>query len=173
MSVAEPLRAPERLGVDHDTSAFACGEATLDDWLRRRALQNQASGASRTYVLCAGPTRVVGYYALAAGGVAHVSAPGRVKRNVPDPIPVMILGRLAVGQTQQGRGLGAALLRDALLRVLQAADIVGIRAILVHAISEQARQFYEGHGFVSSPIDTTTLMVTLADAAAALSGSKR
>ncbi len=167
------LRAPEKLTVDHDVSAFACGESSLDDWLRRRALQNQASGASRTYVVCAGARRVVGYYALAAGGVAHASAPGRVKRNMPDPVPVMVLGRLAVDQAQQGRRIGPALLRDAILRTVQAADIIGIRAILVHAISDRARRFYEAHGFVSSPVDPMTLMITVSEAAEAIAGSDR
>jgi GNAT superfamily N-acetyltransferase len=162
------LTAPEKLRADHDLTEFTCGEASLDDWLRRRALQNEESGASRCYVVCAGRKKVVGYYALAVGAIAHEQAPGRVKRNMPDPVPVIVLGRLAIDHAFQSRGLGPALLRDAILRTLQAADIAGIRAILVHAISDKARRFYEAHGFVSSPIDPMTLMITVADAAKAL-----
>jgi predicted N-acetyltransferase YhbS len=138
----------------------------LDDWLRRRALANQESGASRTHVVAIG-RRVVGYYALAAGAVAP-AATGRVRRNMPDPVPVMVLGRLAVDVGWQGRGLGRALLCDALLRTLQAADIAGIRAILVHAIDDDARRFYQRCGFRPSPIDPLTLMITVRDARTAL-----
>jgi GNAT superfamily N-acetyltransferase len=167
-----PLTPPENLRDDHDLSLFDCGERALDDWLRRRALHNEESGASRTYVVCVG-LRVVAYYALAVGAVAHAGAPGRVRRNMPDPVPVMIIGRLAVDREFHGHGLGQGLLRDAVLRTLQAADIAGIRAILVHAISSDAQRFYERHGFVRSPIDPMTLMITLADVEKELSGFKR
>jgi GNAT superfamily N-acetyltransferase len=171
MSRNEPaLSAPEKLHFDHDLAEFECGESSLDDWLRRRAWQNEESGASRTYVLCAGK-QVAGYYALAVGAVAHERAPGRVRRNMPDPVPVMIIGRLAVHQDYQGRKIGPALLRDAVLRTLQAAEIAGIRAILVHAISERARQFYETCGFSASPMDPMTLMITVAEAVKAFVGS--
>jgi GNAT superfamily N-acetyltransferase len=159
----QPLTAPEKLRADHDLSQFDCGEPALDDWLRRRALPNEESGASRTYVVCAGP-RVVGYYALAVGAVAHGEAPGRVKRNMPDPVPVMIIGRLAIDKDFQGKKIGPGLLRDAVLRTLQAADIAGVRALLVHAISERARKFYEDCGFIASPVDPLTLMITVAEA---------
>jgi GNAT superfamily N-acetyltransferase len=112
----------------------------------------------------------VGYYALASGGVAQAQAPGRVRRNMPDPVPVMILGRLAVDRAWRGRNLGASLLRDAVIRTLQAAGIGGIRAILVSAISENAKRFYERHGFAVSPVDPMVLMITVADAGKALSG---
>jgi GNAT superfamily N-acetyltransferase len=161
------ISAPEKLSLDHDLSQFACGEPNLDDWLRRRALQNEESGASRTYVVCL-EKRVAGYYALAVGAVAHIDAPGRVRRNMPDPVPVMVIGRLAADQTVQGQAIGPALLRDAILRTLQAAEIAGIRAILVHAISERAKRFYEKWGFVSSPIDPMTLVITVAEARRAL-----
>jgi predicted N-acetyltransferase YhbS len=111
---------------------------------------------------------VVGYYALAAGSVDVANAPGRFRRNMPDPVPVVLLGRLAVDVTQRGRGLGRLLVRDAGQRVLQAADVVGIRGILVHAISEEARRFYQAVGFEPSPLDAMTLMMTLADVQAAL-----
>jgi GNAT superfamily N-acetyltransferase len=157
------LNPPEKLLPTHDLSHFQCAEPTLDDWLRRRALQNEESGASRTYVLCL-ENRVVGYYALAVGAVTHADAPGRVRRNVPDPVPVMVIGRLAIDQSMQGRSIGPALLRDAVLRTIQAAEIAGIRAILVHAISDRAKRFYEKWGFIPSPVDPMTLLITLAEA---------
>jgi GNAT superfamily N-acetyltransferase len=161
------LTAPEKLTTRHNLVDFACGEAALDDWLRKRALPNEQSGASRTYVVWAGH-QVVGYYALAVGAVTHLETPGRIKRNMPDPIPVMILGRLAVDQKFKGQGIGAGLLRDAVLRTAQASDIAGIRAILVHAISETARAFYVRSGFVPSPLDPMTLMITLDEARSTL-----
>ncbi len=161
------VRAPEHLTAQHDLAAFDSGTPALDDWLKRRALANEETGGSRTYVVCVG-RRVIGYYALATGGVAHEGAPGRIRRNMPDPIPVMVLGRLAVDRGYQDRGLGAGLLRDAILRTLQAAELGGIRAILVHAISEEAKRFYERSGFIVSPMDPMTLMITIADARKAL-----
>jgi len=149
--------------ADFSAPEFHCGEPALDDWLRHRAMRNEESGASRTYVVRFGH-RVVAYYTLAVGAVAHAGAPGRTRRNMPDPIPVMILGRLAVHEEFHARGLGQGMLRDAVLRTLQAAGIAGIRAILVHAISERARIFYERHGFVASPLDPMTLMINLAEA---------
>lgn len=167
MSASE-IRPPEKLSPEHDLEGFSCGEPVLDDWLLRRAARNEVSGASRTYVACAGE-KVAGYYSLAVGAVAHAGAPGRIKRNMPDPVPVMILGRLAVDEAFQGRGIGPALLADAVLRTVQAAEIAGIRAMLVHAISERAKRFYEAHGFRASPIDPMTLMITLAEAERILS----
>lgn len=157
------ITAPERLSSHHDLSAFDSSEPALDDWLRRRAIQNEESGASRTYVVCA-DAKVAGYYSLAVGAIAHAHAPGRVKRNMPDPVPVMLLGRLAVDKNYQNLGIGTGLLRDAILRTVQAAGIAGIKAILVHAISSAARHFYEKHGFAASPIDPMTLIVTIAEA---------
>ena len=157
------LSPPELLTEQHETADFTSGEVSLDDWLKRHPLANEQAGGSRTYIVCAG-RRVIGYYALATGGVAQVAAPGRVRRNMPDPVPVMVLGRLAVDRRYQGRALGMGLLRDAILRTLQAAEVGRIRAILVHAISEEAERFYERHGFVGSPIDPMMLMITIADA---------
>lgn len=159
-STSDTLRPPEPITSEHDTSSFNCGELELDDWLRRRALKNQEGDASRTYVVSTG-MQVVGYYTLAAGAVSHAIAPGKVRRNMPEPIPVMVLGRLAVDRGQQGRGIGRALLRDALLRTMRASEIIGIRAILVHAISESARQFYLDNQFTPSPSEPMTLLVTL------------
>jgi len=158
------LSPPERLNADHDLTQFSCGEPTLDHWLRNRALQNEKTGASRTYVVCAGSC-VVGYYALAAGAVAHTEATSRAKRNMPDPVPVILIGRLAIDSRFQSRGIGADLLRDAVLRTLQAAEIAGIRAILVSAISANAKTFYEKFGFISSPANPQTLMITVTEAA--------
>jgi GNAT superfamily N-acetyltransferase len=157
------LRAPERLNSSHHLESFDSGNSQLDDWLKHRSLKNEADNASRTYVLCSGDA-VVAYYCLANGAIAQSTATGRVRRNMPDPIPVMVIGRLAVDRQWQGRGIGRALLRDAVLRTLQAAEIAGIRAILVHAISEDAKRFYEKYGFVASSLDAMTLMVKVSDA---------
>lgn len=170
MADTSALGAPEHLRPAHDVAVFDSGVPALDDWLKRHALANEATGASRTYVVCA-DGRVVGYYSLATGSVGHAQAPGRIRRNMPDPTPVMILGRLAVDRTWQGRDLGRSLLRDAVLRTLQAAEIGGIRAILVHAISDQAARFYAHYGFVASPINPLTLMITIPDAERALAGT--
>ena len=159
----DSIGPPQKLSPEHDLLSFHCGEPALDDWLKRRALANEESGASRTYVIAVGK-RVVGYYALAAGAVAHSGAPGRIRRNMPDPVPVMVIGRLAVDETQQGQGIGPALLRDAIIRILQAAEIAGIRAILVHAISDRAKRFYEKWGFIPSPADPMTLMIKVSEA---------
>ena len=156
------ISPPEPLSDSHQTGAFTSGVATLDDWLKRRAYKNQTADASRTFVACEG-AKVVGYYALASGGVEIAAAPGRFRRNMPEPIRVVILGRLAVSQSHRGRGLGRALVRDGAKRVLHAADSIGIRGILAHAISEDARAFYLAVGFDPSPLEPMTLMVTLAD----------
>lgn len=159
MNVA--LQAPALLTDAHILTAFDSGVAPLDDWLRRRAMANMAAGASRVYVVATPENQVLGYYALASGALAHVEAPGRIKRNMPDPIPMAVLGRLAIDRTLQGQGVGVALLQDAVLRVQNAASIVGIRGILVHAISDEARRFYEHHGFVSSSSDPLTLILSM------------
>jgi GNAT superfamily N-acetyltransferase len=161
------LGAPEALAAHHDTESFVCGVESLDRWLKQRALKNQATGASRTFVLCEG-RRVRAYYALASSAVSTEEATGRVKRNMPDPVPVVVLGRLAIDQSLQGQGLGRASIRDACLRVVAAADAIGIRAMGVHALSEEARAFYERIGFDSSPLDRMTLMATVADLREAL-----
>ncbi len=160
------IRAPEPLSGSHGLGSFDSGSAALDDWLRRRAMQNQISGASRTFVLC-DDDEVVAYYALAASAVAVDAAPARFKRNMPDPIPVVVLARLAIARTRQGQGLGRALFQDAANRIVRAAETIGIRGLLVHAISEQARTFYLRLGLVPSPIDSMTLMTTVSDLRAA------
>lgn len=161
------LSAPEPLTANHATDVFDCGVGSLDHWLRQRALKNQLTGASRTFVACDG-NRVLAYYALASSAVAAEVATGRLRRNMPDPIPVVVLGRLAIDQSAHGRGIGRALVRDACLRVIAAADVIGIRGMLVHALSPQARAFYEHVGFEPSPMEPMTLMSTLADVREAL-----
>lgn len=156
------LNAPAPLADHHQLGNFNSGVPALDDWLKRRARANQVSGASRTYVVCTDDI-VVGYYALASGGVDAAEAPGRFRRNMPEPIPVAVLGRLAVDRAWHGRGLGRALFRDSALRVMQAAEAIGIRGVLVHAISDAAKAFYLALGFSESPLEPMTLMVTLAD----------
>lgn len=161
------VSAPEPLSDHHDLDAFASGEDSLDQWLRRRALKNQIAGASRTFVVCE-DRRVVAFYALASSAIMADAAPGRFRRNMPDPILVVVLGRLAIDRSFQGRGFGRALVRDAGRRVIQAADTIGIRGMLVHALTEDARAFYEKVGFEPSPLDPMTLMATLADLRASL-----
>ena len=155
------LSAPQPLVASHIISEFDCGEASLDDWLKRRALINQVSGASRTFVVTDQDNRVCGYYALAAGAVAHQLATGAVRRNMPDPIPVLILARLAVDHRAPGIKLGAGLLQDAVNRAESVAQNAGVRALVVHALNEKARAFYEYYGFSISPIHPLTLMLRL------------
>lgn len=168
MGEVRTLSPPEPLADHHEIGNFSSGEAALDDWLRRRARGNQVSGATRTYVVCEGK-RVIAYYALASGVVAVESAPGRFRRNMPNPIPVAVLARLAVDRNWQGGGIGRALFRDAARRVAHAADAIGIRGIVVHAISEEAKNFYLALGFDPSPREPMTLMVRLSDIRAVLS----
>jgi GNAT superfamily N-acetyltransferase len=161
------LSPPDPLSDDHQTDTFDSSEPALDDWLRRRALANQVSGASRSYVVCEG-NRVIAYYALASGAIAQGGVPGKFRRNMPDPIPVVVLARLAIDRNYQGHGLGRGLFRDAARRIAHAADTIGIRGIVVHAISEDARRFYIALGFDPCPAAAMTLVVTLRDIRAAL-----
>ncbi|MGH6956498.1 MAG: GNAT family N-acetyltransferase [Caulobacteraceae bacterium] len=154
--------APRSIRHTDDLSEFDCGVATLDQWLRRRALPNESGGVSRTFVSCA-QERVVGYYSLAAGSIIHSVATTRTRRNAPDPVPAVVLGRLAVDHEWRGVGLGASLLGDAVLRVVSAAGAIGVRAMLVHAISDEAKSFYQRFGFVASPVEPLTMMITVED----------
>ncbi|MEF8982649.1 GNAT family N-acetyltransferase [Thiohalorhabdus sp.] len=142
---------------------------TLTDWLQRVALKNEHNDGSRTFVVCDGQA-VVGYYTLATGAIQRAEAPGKVRRNMPEPVPMLVLGRLSVDNRYHGKGIGRGMLRDAVLRVVGASEQVGIKAVLVHALSEDARRFYERHGFQVSPADDMTLMVTLKDARALMGG---
>jgi GNAT superfamily N-acetyltransferase len=154
------LSAPAPLTAAHDISDFFCGEPSLDDWLRQRALKNETSGATRSYVVCSG-NGVVGYYSLAVGSIERQFAPGNIRRNMPQPIPTMILARLAVDRRHADRKIGTGMLRDALLRTLQAADIAGIRALLAHALNEKAATFYRKCGFAASPFEPLVLFLAL------------
>jgi GNAT superfamily N-acetyltransferase len=150
------------LTTGHDLTEFQSGEPTLDDWLRRRALENMALGASRTYVICrAASVRVVGFHALSMGQILNQDATGAMRRNMPHHIPSIILGRLAVDQAWQGRGIGAALLRDAVDRSLRAAREVSARLLVVHAISPAAEAFYRHHGFTRLPVPTPAYALDL------------
>lgn len=161
------LSAPEPLASHHQVEAFNCGASSLDDWLKRRAAQNQTSGASRTFVVC-DEGRVAGYCALGSSAVSPAATSGRFRRNMPDPIPVVVLARLAVARSHQGQHLGRALFQDAARRVIYAAEAIGILGLLIHALSEEAKAFYLHLGLNPSPLDPMTLMVTLADLRAAL-----
>jgi len=153
--------APQPLNPVHILDDFSCGEASLDEWLKRRALTNQWSGASRTFVATDQGGRVYGYYAMAAGAVSHQVATSSVRRNMPDPIPVMVLARLAIDHRAQGIKLGASLLQDAVGRAVNVSQNTGVRALLVHALNDHAKQFYEHYGFQEAPQHPMTLMLRL------------
>lgn len=167
MALLRP-RAPEPLAAHHVFDGFNCGVSSLDDWLKRRARQNQASGASRTFVCTDDAQTVLAYCALAPSAIAPAAATGRFRRNMPDPVPVVVLGRLAIDLRLQGQGLGRALFQDAAGRVLRAAETIGLRGLLVHALGEHAKAFYLALGMEVSPLDPMMLMVTMPDLQAAL-----
>jgi len=154
---------PVLLTKEHDCGDFDCGYALLNDWLRRYALQNQRANAAKTFVVCQG-RQVIGYYSLAVGAVDHGAATARVRKGLArHPVPVMVLARLAVDLHYQGKKIGRCLLRDAILRTLQVADIAGIRAIFINVKDERARGFYERFGFEPSPIHSLQLMLLIKD----------
>jgi predicted N-acetyltransferase YhbS len=149
-------------------SAFDCANPTLNTWLKKFAWQNQQADSAKTYVVC-NHGRVVGYYALTAGSVHKHESPERVAKGLANhPVGVVLLARLAVDVSQQGKGLGKSLLFDALKRVEEAADIVDVRAVMVHAIDDVARKFYEHFNFDPSPIDPFQLLLLLKDVRKAL-----
>ncbi|MEZ5179392.1 MAG: GNAT family N-acetyltransferase [Acidimicrobiales bacterium] len=156
------LSGPDLLTEAHVVDGFDCGEDHLNTWLRRRARRNQADGSSRTWVV-ADDERVVGFYASSAAVLLRASATRRAARNQPDPLPALLLGRLAVDQKHQGRGLGAALLKHFLLKSIEIADVTGVRVLLVHAKDQSAAAFYQRYGFEPSPIDDLTLMLLVKD----------
>lgn len=158
------LHGPELLGPDHVVGSFDCGKAPLNDWLTRRALANQKSGATRTWVVADRPSnRVVAYYASATASVLRSTVTRRAARNQPEDIPAVLLARLAVDLEHTGQGLGAALLKHLTLKAMEVAAVVGARLLLVHAQDEEARQFYLHYGFEPSPIDELTLMRVISD----------
>ena len=154
---------PRPIAEDDDDSTFDSGEPSLDEYLHKRALANQVQGASRCFVTCR-DGRVVGYYALASASIQHREVAGKVRRNMPDPVPVILLSRLAVDRRAQGSGLGRNLLRDAILRSVEASEIIGVRALLVHALKDTARTFYERFDFEPSPTDPLHLLLLMKDA---------
>lgn len=154
------LSAPTPITAEHDITDFDSGEVSLNSWLQKRALKNQASGASRCFVVCHDKT-VVGYYCLSAGAISHEASPKSMRRNMPDPLPVILLGRLAIVQRYHNQGIGQAQLRDAMLRAVTVSKDTCVFTILVHALSKPTKQFYLSRGFVESPIQPMTLMMTL------------
>jgi GNAT superfamily N-acetyltransferase len=159
--------APRPISADDEVADFDSGEPSLDAYLRGRALANHVEGASRCFVTCR-DGRVVGFYALASAAVDRADTPGRVRHNMPDPVPVILLSRLAIDAKEQDKGLGAQLLRDAIARAVAAAEIVGVRALLVHALHEHARAFYAHFDFEPSPTDPLHLLLLIKDARALL-----
>lgn len=155
-------RGPELLAADHRLEGFDCGDELLNDWLRRRAVQNQGEGSSRTWVVTYG-ARVVAYYASSTAALAREEASGRIRRNQPDPLPAMLLGRLAVDISHQGEGLAAALLKHFLIKALQVSELTGLRLVLVHAKDRRVADFYRHFGFENSPFDDQTLMLLIKD----------
>ena len=165
----QSFSAVQKLDASHEVDAFDCGKEPLDRFLQRHALVNQKAGSAQTYVVCRGEQRVAGYYSLAVGAVEHADAPGRVGKGLArHPIPVMLLARLAIDRAEQGKGLGKALLKDALLGTAQAAEIAGIRALLVHAKDDEARAWYEQFDFEPSPTDPYHLFLLMKDLRALL-----
>jgi len=156
------IGAPELLASQHIIADFQCSEPSLDEWLKRKALKNQTIGASRTFIICESDSKqVIGFYALATGSVQRQTVPGALRRNMPEPIPALVLGRLAVDARHHGRSLGVGLLKDAVLRSRQVAEQVGTKALLVHALSDNAHAFYRHWGFIPSEIQPSTLLLPL------------
>jgi GNAT superfamily N-acetyltransferase len=168
MTEPEPLERPAPIEAGHDLSTFDCGSPALNDYLRKFPLRNHQSHAARTFAATR-ERRVVGYYTLAAGSVRPDAPPARVVKGLAKhAVPVILLARLAVDRTEQGKGLGVGLLKDALLRASQAADLIGCRAVLVHAKDEAAKAFYQRFGFEPSPVDELHLYLLMKDIRASL-----
>lgn len=171
MATTSPFNRPVLLEKSHDVSGFDCGITPLNDYLQKYAWQNQQNRSARTYVVLRA-NLVVAYYSLAAASVQHQEATTRLAKGLArHPIPVILLARLAVDQSEKGKGVGSALLKDALLRSLQAADIIGCRAVVVHAKDPAAQTFYRKFGFETSPIDEFHLFLLMKDIQAALAGT--
>lgn len=156
----QDLSAPCPISSVHQLEHFDCGIPSLNDWLKKKAIKNQASGNSRCFVTC-DRDQVMGYYTLSAGAIGRESLPKSLQRNTPTAIPVALLGRLAIHHTLHNKGIGSALLRDAMFRILNISGQMGIYVILIHALTEQAKQFYLSRGFIQSPIQNMTLMMTV------------
>ncbi|HEX6119400.1 MAG TPA: GNAT family N-acetyltransferase [Dongiaceae bacterium] len=161
------IRPPEPISAAHDLTQFDCGNQDLNDWLRQRALASEGRSA-RTFVLCEG-RRVAGYYSLATGSIERDGLPGaKLRRNLPEAIPIIVLGRLAVDLSCRGRGFGAGLLKEAILKTIMASEIAGVRALVVHAIDDTAAAFYRKYGFRPSSLNERTLLLPIETAKAAL-----
>ena len=173
---AAAISGPAPLAEAHQLDSFRCSKPELEVWLKQRARRNQLEGASRTFVVCVN-NEVVGYYTLSAGAVLHETVPGNIRRKMPEPIPVVVLGRLAVHSDWNAQCVGAGLLKDAVLRTAKLAEEMGIRALLCHAIDESAKEFYLHHGFIESPIEPLMVMLNIARIAKGLKlvpiGNKR
>jgi GNAT superfamily N-acetyltransferase len=171
ISVTIAINPPAPLTEKHIIATFDCGNDDLNKWLQQRALKSEGQ-TSRTYVVTTVNNIAIAYYCLAFGSISHEIATSKVKRNTPSPIPAMVVGRLATDKAWQGRGIGRSLLKDAIIRSLQAAEVAGLRAMFVHAIDQEAKDFYLKWGFSQSPMDEMTLMITLHDARLALTSDK-
>jgi len=157
------IKAPELLSDEHVLDVFSCGKPELDDWLIKKALKNHKRNNTRVFVVCDDNNKVIGYYAIAMGSVQRESALSSLKRNSPNPIPMVVLARLAVDEGYKGRGIGVGLLKDCVLRSVHAMNVVGGAGILVHALDDEAKAFYKRFGFNESPIDAMTLMARVID----------
>lgn len=163
MNTEPPLKGPFPLVPEYDGTSFDCGIEPLNTYLKQYALQNHRNGSSKAYVALRG-NQIVGYYTLSYGSVSPEEATVRVSKGLGRyPVPIMLLGRLAVDQQEKGKGLGKGLLVDALLRTVQASEIAGLRAILVHVKDENAKQFYLKYGFEPSPIQNNQLFLLIKD----------
>ena len=157
------IKAPELLTDEHVLDVFSCGKPELDDWLIKKALKNHKRNNTRVFVVCDDNNKVIGYYAIAMGSVQRESALSSLKRNSPNPIPMVVLARLAVDEGYKGRGIGVGLLKDCVLRSVHAMNVVGGAGIFVHALDDEAKAFYKRFGFNESPIDAMTLMARVID----------
>jgi GNAT superfamily N-acetyltransferase len=164
------LSKPVALQALHNRKNFDCGDNGLNEWLRHKAEKNHYSGASRCYVTCNEMNDIVGFYCLSAGAVARNDVPKKLQRNMPDPLPVMVMGRLAVDTDYHNQGIGKALLKDAIMRTLHVADQAEVVALLVHSLSERAKQFYISCGFIESSLNPMTLCLPCITAVQALDG---
>lgn len=158
---------PQRICSEHILENFDCGEEHLNDWLKKRALKNDVGDASRTYVVCCDNV-VVAYYSLHLGAIQHIEAVRKIKRNMPDPIPAIVLGRLAVDINHQGHGLAKALIKDMFLKAIQVSDLAGTKAVLVKALNQRVTTFYQSFGFVQSKTDPLLLMKAISEVRASL-----
>ena len=161
---------PQRISKEHIVENFDCGETSLNDWLKKRALKNDLGDASRTYVVCC-DNIIVAYYSLHLGCIQHSEAVRKIRRNMPDPIPAIVLGRLAVDANHQGKGLARALIKDMFLRAIQVSDLAGTKAVLVKALNDKVTVFYQSFGFVPSKTDPLLLMKAIAEVRASFEES--